>query len=93
MCIYTHSGHVVSRATIGLQLKIERKKQKFSQLDAAEKLSCDRAVLSRIENGRFQGSLQIYERYLNLLRFELTISPIAPSRPSLDNMEGIYDDD
>jgi transcriptional regulator with XRE-family HTH domain len=83
----------MSRTTIGLQLKAERKKQKLRQLDAAEKLSCDRAVLSRIENGRFQGSLQMYERYLNLLGFELTISPIAALRPTLDNMEGLYDDD
>lgn len=83
----------MSRFTIGLQLKAERKKQKLSQLDAAEKLGCDRAVLSRIENGHFQGSLQIYERYLNLLGFELTIIHISPDRPSLDNMEGIYDDD
>jgi transcriptional regulator with XRE-family HTH domain len=83
----------MSRATIGIQLKAQRKNQKLSQLDAAEKPNCDRAVLSRIENGHFQGSLQIYERYINLLGFELTINPIAPSRPSLDNMEGLYDDD
>tara|TARA_R110001583_G_scaffold184071_1_gene343115 strand:+ start:590 stop:844 length:255 start_codon:yes stop_codon:yes gene_type:complete len=84
---------MMSRVSIGLALKAERKRQKMSQSDAAEKLSCDRAILSRIENGHFQGSLQIYERYLNLLGFELTICPIAPQRPSLDNMAGVYDED
>jgi transcriptional regulator with XRE-family HTH domain len=84
---------VMSRASIGIQLKTERKKQKLTQLDAAKTLGCDRAVLSRIENGHFQGSLQMFEHYLNLLRFELAIAPISASRPTLDNMDGLYDDD
>ena len=82
----------MSRIDIGKQLSKERQQQNYNQVDVAAKLKCDRAVISRIENGRYQGSLQIFERYLNFLGFELTISAIKPTRPTLDDMVGAYDD-
>lgn len=70
----------------------ERKRRKITQNDIASKLKTDRAQISRIENGRYQGSLQLLERYLTLLGLELTASPMN-RRPTLDELDSIYDDD
>mgnify|MGYP001971186413 CR=1 FL=1 len=70
----------------------ERKRRKITQNDIASKLKTDRAQISRIENGRYQGSLQLLERYLTLLGLELTASPMN-RRPTLDELDSTYDDD
>ena len=70
----------------------ERKRRKITQNDIASKLKTDRAQISRIENGRYQGSLQLLERYLTLLGLELTTSPMN-RRPTLDELDSTYDDD
>ncbi|MDU0352519.1 helix-turn-helix transcriptional regulator [Paraglaciecola aquimarina] len=82
----------MSRVSIGSQLQTNRTARHLTQTDIAKKLNCDRAAISRIENGKYQGSLQLLERYLNLLGLELFAAPIKPERPTLDNMDGIYDD-
>ena len=70
----------------------ERKRRKITQNDIASKLKTDRSQISRIENGRYQGSLQLLERYLTLLGLELTASPMN-RRPTLDELDSTYDDD
>ncbi len=70
----------------------ERKRRKITQNEIASKLKTDRAPISRIENGRYQGSLQLLERYLTLMGLELTATPIN-RRPTLDELDSIYDDD
>lgn len=70
----------------------ERKRRYLSQSDIASKLKVDRSQISRIENGRYQGSLQLLERYLTLMGLELTATPIN-RRPTLDELDSIYDDD
>jgi transcriptional regulator with XRE-family HTH domain len=82
----------MSRKTIGNQLKIARKNQKLSQADVAQKLCVDRAQISRIESGRHLGSLQLFERYLTLMGFELVANPFG-SRPTLDELDDLYGDD
>ena len=82
----------MSRESIGNQLMAERKRRKITQNDIASKLKTDRSQISRIENGRYQGSLQLLERYLTLLGLELTASPMN-RRPTLDELDSTYDDD
>jgi transcriptional regulator with XRE-family HTH domain len=83
----------MSRSSIGLQLRKNRQMLTLKQSDIALKLKCDRAAISRIENGKYQGSLQLLERYLNLVGLELFAAPITPERPTLGNMSGLYDYD
>lgn len=71
---------------------VERKRRHLSQSDIASKLKVDRSQISRIENGRYQGSLQLLERYLTLMGLELTATTIS-RRPTLDELDSIYDDD
>ncbi|MBL53464.1 Helix-turn-helix domain-containing protein [Marisediminitalea aggregata] len=83
----------MSREGIGQQLQAERKRQKLSQSDIADKLQCSRPSISNIENGRYQGSLQLLERYLNIMGFELTATPKQAKRPTLDELDSVYNDD
>jgi len=83
----------MSREDIGQQLQAERKRQKLSQSDIADKLQCSRPSISNIENGRYQGSLQLLERYLNIMGFELTATPKQAKRPTLDELDSVYNDD
>ena len=83
----------MSREGIGQQLQAERKRQKLSQSDIADKLQCSRPSISNIENGRYQGSLQLLERYLNIMGFELTATPKQAKRPTLDELGSVYNDD
>ncbi len=83
----------MSREGIGQQLQAERKRQKLSQSDVADKLQCSQPSISNIENGRYQGSLQLLERYLNIMGFELTATPKQAKRPTLDELDSVYNDD
>ena len=83
---------IMSRESIGNQLKAERKRHRMSQDDVANKLKTARPRISQIENGRYQGSLQLLERYLTLMGLELTATPIN-RRPTLGELDSIYDDD
>ena len=83
----------MSREGIGQQLQAERKRQKLSQSDIADKLQCSRPSISNIENGRYQGSLQLLERYLNIMGFELTATPKQAKRPTLDELDSVHNDD
>lgn len=82
----------MSRQTIGNQLKSARKLKHMSQVEIANKLRVDRSQISRIENGRYQGSLQLLERYLTLMGLVLTATPIT-RRPTLDELDSIYNDE
>ena len=93
MCVYEYIKVIImSRHTIGQQLKAERKARSLTQSDIAAKLQCGRARISTIETGRYQGSLQLLERYLNLMKLELIASSIENRRPSLNELEAIYED-
>ena len=82
----------MSKEYIGASLRAARKNGNYTQADVAAKISCDRAIISKMENGKYQGSLLLLERYINLMGFDLTITPINySSRPSLDDLESLYD--
>jgi len=55
---------MLSREKIGLRLKVARKDRRISQAKAAEDIGIDRSIVSKIETGRYTGSLKTYERYL-----------------------------
>lgn len=81
----------MSRQSIGNQLKGARKGKGLSQTDIAEQLHIHRTVISRIETGVHQGSLQPLEQYAALLGYQLSLSPFS-ARPTLDELDDLYDD-
>ena len=78
---------------IGLQLKNERRRLGLTQSQAGERAGIDHSVVSRIERGRYTGSLKGYRRYLSSLGFQLSVEKITPARPRLDELREMFDDD
>ncbi|UTW02809.1 helix-turn-helix transcriptional regulator [Amphritea atlantica] len=81
------------RKVIGKQLSKARKEKGFTQSQISESSGLDQAIISKIENGRFNGSLRIFEDYLDALDFELDISPKKRVLPRFDEIEGLYGED
>lgn len=83
----------MSREQIGQQLKQQRISRKLSQQQVADLLGCARPRISLIETGRYQGSLQLLERYLHLMDMDLCARSKTLSRPTFDELGEIYGDD
>ena len=92
MWLYKHML-MTSRQQIGSQLKTERKVRGLSQADIAVAIDTDRAVISKIENGKYTGSLKVFERYLTHLGFQLLIGKVKPQRPQFDELEALFPDE
>ena len=85
--------NMLSREKIGLLLKAARKNRKMSQSEAAESIGIDRSIVSKIETGRYTGSLKTYERYLASLGYVLTIETEEPQQTDFDTLREIFNDD
>ena len=81
------------REKIGLRLKAARKDRRMSQSEAAESIGIDRSIVSKIETGRYTGSLKTYERYLASLGYVLTIETEEPQQTDFDTLSEIFNDD
>ena len=81
------------REKIGLQLKTERKSKKMSQSEAADCVGIDRSIVSKIETGRYTGSLKIYERYLASMGYVLSVETETPQQTDFDTLSELFNDD
>lgn len=81
------------REAIGHQLKVERKLRQYTQADVADAVKTDKAVISRIENGVYTGSLKVLERYLDHLGFHLCIEQTVPQRPQFEQLAELFPDE
>jgi len=81
------------REKIGLKLQAARKDKKLSQFEAANRIGIDRSVVSKIETGRYTGSLKIYERYLASMGYVLTVVTEEPQLTDFDELSEIFKDD
>ncbi|MDX2422267.1 MAG: helix-turn-helix transcriptional regulator [Amphritea sp.] len=81
------------RKEIGKQLSKARKEKGITQKQIHESTDLDQAVISKIENGRFNGSLRIFEEYLSALDFDLAITPKKRVLPRFNEVKGRYDDE
>ncbi|UTW03086.1 helix-turn-helix transcriptional regulator [Amphritea atlantica] len=81
------------RKAIGKQLSEARKQKGLTQKHMSDLSGLDQAIISKIENGRFNGSLRIFENYLYALDFELDISPKKIVLPRFNEIEELYGED
>jgi transcriptional regulator with XRE-family HTH domain len=78
---------------IGDLLRIERKRRQCSQVDVADAIGTDRSVISKIENGVYNGTLKVYERYITYMGFHLNIEKTVPQRPQFEDLKELFPDD
>jgi|GEM_PF-474235 transcriptional regulator with XRE-family HTH domain len=76
------------RKEIGKQLQQERKAQKMSQTEAAEKIKSNRQTISAIERGVYLGSIATFERYLMLFGYSLAIT--KTKMPTFEELDDLF---
>lgn len=71
----------------------KRKELKKTQRKLADETNVNKAIISQIENGKFTGSLKVYERCINGLGLELKVTPIESKIPDFDDLQDLFKDD
>jgi transcriptional regulator with XRE-family HTH domain len=86
-------GRMANREQIGEQICAARKALKKTQKQMAEQTGVNKSTLSLIENGRFTGSLDILERYLDAVGLTLDVTPKKHQLPQWDEIESLFAED
>jgi transcriptional regulator with XRE-family HTH domain len=78
---------MTSLAEIGRLISEARKAKQITQLELASKAGVSRPTIDLLENGRAtEIGYSRLTRILAVLGLELRIQPIAPERPTLDDL-------
>lgn len=64
-----------TRYEIGKQVKESRKAKLLTQVQLSKITNINKTTISEIENGRFTGSYDIFERILNSLDLQFSVIP------------------
>lgn len=81
---------MASRVEIGGKIRIERKTLGYTQQKLSELTRINKTTISEIENGRFTGSFDIFERVLDAVGLQFDISPKQHSLPHWDEIENMF---
>jgi len=84
---------MVSRVEIGKKVRAERKALGFTQQKLSELTRINKTTISEIENGRFTGSFDIFERVLDAVGLQFDVSPKQHSLPHWDDIENMFSED
>lgn len=82
-----------TRYEIGKQVKQSRKAKRLTQLQLAKITRINKTTISEIENGRFTGSFDIFERLLNSVDLQFSVTPKTYSLPDWDDIEDLFKED
>ncbi|KAA1165495.1 helix-turn-helix transcriptional regulator [Pseudoalteromonas fuliginea] len=82
-----------SRADIGKQISTSRKALGYTQQKLSEIAGINKTTISEIENGRFTGSFDIFERLLDAVDLQFEVTSKQHSLPDWDNIEDIFSED
>jgi transcriptional regulator with XRE-family HTH domain len=81
------------RKNNGSKIALARKALNLTQKQLAATTGINKATLSQIENGKFSGSLDILERYLDALDLQLTVEPKKRQLPDWDELDTLFGDE
>jgi transcriptional regulator with XRE-family HTH domain len=82
-----------ARQHIGEQIRAARKCSGQTQKQLAQITGIHKSTLSEIENGRFTGSLDILERYLDAVGLSLTVVEKVQRLPDWDELDQLFGDE
>ncbi|EGQ9713985.1 helix-turn-helix transcriptional regulator [Vibrio parahaemolyticus] len=82
-----------TRYEIGKQVKQSRKAKRLTQLQLAKITRINKTTISEIENGRFTGSFDIFERLLDSVGLQFSVTPKTHSLPDWDDIEDLFKED
>ena len=81
---------MASRVEIGGEVRIARKSLGYTQQKLSELIRINKTTISEIENGRFTGSFDIFERVLDAVSLQFDVSPKQHSLPHWDEIENMF---
>ncbi|OUL56874.1 helix-turn-helix domain-containing protein [Pseudoalteromonas ulvae] len=81
---------MATRKEIGQQIKTCRKSLGFSPLILAQTTQINKTTISEIENGRFTGPFDIFERLIDVVGLQFQMAPKKHSLPDWDEIESLF---
>lgn len=82
-----------SRVEIGKKVRAARKKLGYTQQKLSMMTKINKTTISEIENGRFTGSFDIFERVLDAIGLQFEVSQKKHSLPHWDEIEAMFSED
>ena len=84
---------MASRLEIGKKVRTAKKKLGYTQQKLSMITRINKTTISEIENGRFTGSFDIFERVLDGVGLQFEISQNEHKLPDWDEIEEIFSED
>ncbi len=84
---------MATREQIGKSIKARRKDKKLTQLELAKRTRINKTTISEIENGRFTGSFDIFERVIDALDLQFEVVNKTHALPDWDDIEQLFSED
>ena len=84
---------MATRSEIGKIIAQSRKALGRTQKQISAQIGINTTTLSEIENGRFSGSLEILEHYIDAVGLQLEVKPKQHRLPDWDEIETLFAED
>ena len=84
---------MANREQIGQKIKQQRKYRHLTQSQLSELTRINKTTISEIENGRFTGSFDIFERLLDAVGLQFDIITKVHSLPDWDDIDDLFSED
>ncbi|MEZ8314267.1 helix-turn-helix transcriptional regulator [Vibrio splendidus] len=81
------------RPEIGQQVKVARKGMGLTQVQLSKRTRINKTTISEIENGRFTGSFDIFERLLDAVGLQFEVVDKVHHLPDWDEIEALFAED
>lgn len=84
---------MASRQEMGDAVSESRKALGYTQQRLAELTGINKTTISEIENGRFTGSFDIFERLLDAVGLQFDVIPKQHKLPDWDDIDSLFSED
>lgn len=84
---------MANRVEIGQAIKDARKERKLRQTDLSSITGINAVVISKIENGKFRGSFDIFEKCAEAVGLQFQLVPQKRNIPNLNELQDLFGDD
>ena len=84
---------MATRIEIGNAIRERRKELRYTQQALSELTGVHKSTISEIENGRFSGSFDIFERLLDSVNLQFEVSSKTHRLPDWDDIDSLFSED
>ena len=84
---------MATRSEIGKEIRLARKALGYTQKTLSEKTKVNKTTISEMENGRFTGSFDIFERVIDGVGLQFEVGKKKHVFPRWDEIEVLFAED